>query len=218
MCSKLARMGSPSLSDRLRNLARVPAMHLESWFSHWLPYRPERPNRRPERHYQRLRAIDELARYSVIVGYCDHFKRGGAVLDLGCGEGVLAQKLGPQRYSRYLGVDSSSDAIGRAAAAEDGRTRFAHADAAQYRPDGRFDLIVFNESLYYFADPVGCLRRYEPSLTADGVFVVSLYGVSKNLRLWKRIEAAYQVEDAVRVSHGAGRYWLVKALAPRRRG
>src|SRR6266566_1558759 len=36
-----------------------------------------------------LGRLSELSRYSVLVGYMVHFKPGGAVLDVGCGEGIL---------------------------------------------------------------------------------------------------------------------------------
>jgi trans-aconitate methyltransferase len=207
-------MSPTNISDRLRDIARMPAMHLESWVSRWLPYRPERPSRHPERHYRRLAQIDQLARYSLIAGYCDHFQRGGAILDVGCGQGLLADRLGPQRYSRYLGIDSSREAICHASRTRDDRTRFVQADAAVYVPEGRFDVIVFNESLYCFADPSACLLRYAGSLADRGVFVVSMYGVSKNERIWNLIAREHRVEDEVRTSHGFGRHWVVKVLTP----
>ena len=35
------------------------------------------------------------------------------------------------------------------------------ADAAEYESDERFDVIVFNECLYYFDDPLALVRKYE---------------------------------------------------------
>lgn len=93
---------------------------------------------------------------------CEKYGGGGAVLDVGCGEGLL-------RVPRYLGID-------------------------------RID-----------ADPLACLRRYERWL--DGVFVISMYGVSKNRRVWRELESAYRVVDAGR-ARGRGRSWDVKVLRP----
>jgi hypothetical protein len=39
-----------------------------------------------------MNQIDELALYSVIVGYIEYLKPGGAILDVGCGEGILFKK------------------------------------------------------------------------------------------------------------------------------
>ena len=38
---------------------------------------------------------------------------------------------------------------------------------------GPYDLIVFNETLYYFDDPVACVRRYLQHLKPGGLLVVS---------------------------------------------
>ena len=46
----------------------------------------------------------ELSRFSVLVGYLRHFARGGAILDVGCGQGFLPQRLQPDDYKRYVGI------------------------------------------------------------------------------------------------------------------
>src|SRR4051812_44602632 len=69
--------------------------------------------------------LSELTRFSVLVGYLRHFIAGGSILDLGCGEGFLAQKLHPSDYSRYVGVDFSTAAIGKAASLHLPKATFA---------------------------------------------------------------------------------------------
>src|SRR3972149_11693837 len=82
-----------------------------------LPYRPIRvSNQFWEKRYKdgawdRLRKSEELARYSLIVGYTHFFVKGGSILDVGCGEGILYEKLGKGYYSRYFGMDVSTVAI-----------------------------------------------------------------------------------------------------------
>ena len=76
-----------------------------------------------------MRRLDEVARYSVIAGYLHHLKPGGSVLDVGSGEGLLADHLRPLGYSRFLGVDLSEAAIAQAAGRRDATTAFAAADA-----------------------------------------------------------------------------------------
>ena len=40
-----------------------------------------------------LWSIGELARFSVVAGYCRFLRPGGAILEIGCGEGVLQDRL-----------------------------------------------------------------------------------------------------------------------------
>src|SRR3954454_119623 len=62
-----------------------------------------------------LGELPELARFSVLAGYLRHFKPGGAILDVGCGEGALAKRLSAGDFRRYVGVDLSAAAIEKAA-------------------------------------------------------------------------------------------------------
>jgi 2-polyprenyl-3-methyl-5-hydroxy-6-metoxy-1,4-benzoquinol methylase len=80
--------------------------------------------------------------------YYTHYRPGGSLLDVGCGEGVLQRRLRALGYARYLGIDSSEEAIARAQTERDARTEFRCADAETYMPQDRFDVIVFNEVLY----------------------------------------------------------------------
>lgn len=167
--------------------------------------------------WERLRDVSELARYSQIVGYCVHFKPGGAVLDIGCGEGILQEKLLPYGYRRYVGVDIAGEAIVKASIRQDATTDFLQADASDFVIDERFDIVIFNECLNYFGDPIALLRRYEARLLDDGLFVVSMYRVGRTDRIWDMLKPVYRLEDGVRMAHESGRQFTVRVLRPLRR-
>jgi SAM-dependent methyltransferase len=76
-----------------------------------------------------------------------------------------------------VGLDLADAAIRRAAERISART--SRAPMAERESDERFDVIVFNECLYYFDDPVALVRKYERFLRDDGVFIVSMYGVDR---------------------------------------
>lgn len=71
-------------------------------------------------------------------------------LEVGCSIGVLSDQLS-RRCDRFLGIDLSPIAIGRARRRLVGResAAFAVAEVPAFWPDGRFDLIVLSEILYY---------------------------------------------------------------------
>jgi SAM-dependent methyltransferase len=159
-----------------------------------------------------LSRIDELAHYSVLVGYVQYLKPNGSVLDIGCGEGLLKERLG-SRYSRYVGVDFEA-AITQAAQRADERSVFMVGDMHTVVPDGRFDVIIFNESAYYFDDIVRGLRRFEAFLADGGVFLVSMFAAERNAPRWDALRAAYDILDDVTVRNAEGREWRCAALAP----
>jgi 2-polyprenyl-6-hydroxyphenyl methylase/3-demethylubiquinone-9 3-methyltransferase len=164
-----------------------------------------------------LRELEELSRFSVIAGYCHHLKDQGSILEIGCGEGILREKLDSAKYSRYVGVDISSEAIRRAAHKEDENNIFVAEDAKTYAPIERFDVIIFNECLEYFSDPLGLVQRYESFLKKDGIYIVSMFvglDTARTRRIWKMLESVYKAETETRVSNKKGYNWIIKVFSP----
>lgn len=160
-----------------------------------------------------LRDLSELGRYGVIAAYVRRLKPGGSVLDVGCGEGVLQEHLAGA-YAAYTGIDFSDEAIRRASARQDPRTRFLVADATTYTTGERFDLAILNECLYLFDDPVGVARRYAALLKPGGLIIVSMYGEAKPQRVWRALQERYDALDEQHVLHPTGKTWTVKVFAP----
>ena len=166
-----------------------------------------------------LRMVNELPRFSVVVGYCHHHKKAGKILEIGCGEGILQERLCPSKYSLYVGVDISTEAIRLASHKQDEKTYFVSEDACIYSPTERFDIIVFNECLEYFDDPMNVVRRYERFLENDGIFIVSMFvGIStvRSRRIWKMLESVYKPEAETCVSTKSGFTWTINTFVPSR--
>jgi 2-polyprenyl-3-methyl-5-hydroxy-6-metoxy-1,4-benzoquinol methylase len=160
-----------------------------------------------------LEATRELARYSVIAGYCRQLKPAARVLDVGCGTGVLAQWLSSASISSYVGVDLSSVAIEQARQSNIPGAQFAIADAATFEPSQEFDVIVFNEMLYYLENPEEHVRRIARSLAPGGLLIVSIWYHDDGIRTWKRLKGAFDELDCVRITHAATRFkWDVAVL------
>jgi 2-polyprenyl-3-methyl-5-hydroxy-6-metoxy-1,4-benzoquinol methylase len=159
-----------------------------------------------------LRNLDELAHHCVLAGYVAYLKPGGSVLDVGCGEGVFQEQLRGAE-SRYLGVDFE-EPVKKAQHKGTATTRFAVADMNEFTTTETFDVIVFNESIYYLHDLMAGLRRYEQFLTPDGVILISMHGKERNDEKWAQIDAHYTVLDAVTMQNARGIRWTTKALVP----
>lgn len=153
----------------------------------------------------------ELARYSVLAGYALELKPGGKVLDVGCGEGLLRDRLHPRAFTQYVGIDFE-EAIRRAAPRVDERTRFVDADMNFFIPDVAFDTIVFNESLYLFRDVARGLERYEGFLAPNGLFLISMHGGAKTQEIWSLLGERYVTVAEVTITNHDGATWTCKAL------
>lgn len=166
--------------------------------------------------WSRLWKIDELGHYSVIAGYFGRLKPGGSVLDVACGEGVLQRHLKPHRYHHYLGIDFTPEAIARASKSKDELTDFAVADALNFSTDEKFDVIIFNECLYYFADPLNLVKSYAGFLEEDGVFIISNFSSLTNLSTVRSIRQNFYVDDEVSIVNSDGISWTVQLARPKR--
>ena len=159
--------------------------------------------------WARLRRPAELGRYGVIHGFVQHFAPNGSILDVGCADGILQERIS---YGRYTGIDFYEASIARASAKADERTRFVHADAASYVPDEAFDAIVWNECLYYLERPIDVITRYRQYLRRGGVMIVSMfYQTYATRRLFRQLNVLGPVLADVRLSAPDGSSWVLRA-------
>jgi SAM-dependent methyltransferase len=161
-----------------------------------------------------MERLDELGRYAVITSYIAYLKPGGAVLDVGCGEGILFERYQPYGYVRYVGLDISEVAVAKLMPKQNAGTVFLQADAEAYQPTELFDVIVFNETLYYFHDPLSALGRYAQALKPGGLLIVSTYMASRRARtILRRLKTLYAVIDETQTTQGA-KTWFCTVLGP----
>jgi SAM-dependent methyltransferase len=162
-------------------------------------------------HWNFLRSLDELGRFSVMIGYLHSLKPDGAVLDIGCGEGVLFERMQPAGCAQYLGIDISAEAVNRARSRSAGT--FVCADAERFVPTDTYDAILFNESLYYFVDPVGAVVRYATALRPGGIMIVSTFLRSRRGRaILRALKRKFTVLDETSITHDT-RTWTCSVLA-----
>lgn len=162
-------------------------------------------------------AFDELPRNLVLAGAINHFFPGQpAVLDVGCGSGRLATVFRHYPFSRYLGVDVSSEGVTRARALQLPRMEFVEGDYETWRPEGRFDAIVFNECIGYARDPAATLAAFAGHLRAGGRFFISHFRFGSYRAQWRRMATVCDVTHATSVMSADGRQiWDIKILQPK---
>ena len=140
----------------------------------------------------------------------ERFSARGHILALGCGTASVADKLKPESFRSFLGVDLSTEAIRRANERANEKIRFEVGDMLKHRCERPYDVILFSNSLNYvnWGGRKRFLRRLTQSLTSGGRIVVSLAQPKRYAGLLKMIRRAFVV-DVDRELEGQGGHVIV---------
>lgn len=175
--------------------------------------RPE-PNRGDSKRWEYLGDLSELARYGVIVSYVRRLCPNAAVLDVGSSNGVLADEL--KADVRLLrGVECDPASVQKASERNLESAEFVVGDGNDYTTNDRFDVIVFNETLYYLHDPIAQLRRYAGFLRPGGILIVSNFIARYLLKFPSEIARNFDVIEQSTVLNSRGFGWTIQALRNR---
>jgi 2-polyprenyl-3-methyl-5-hydroxy-6-metoxy-1,4-benzoquinol methylase len=165
-------------------------------------------------HWDYLGDISEMPRFAIIAGYGRTVGPATSVLDIGCGSGQLATWVCQAETDRYAGIDISSVAIQKARDRNLSQATFEVADAATFNPGNTFEMIVFNEMLFYMPDPNAVIAHYESFLTTGGVFVISMWRCTASLRTWRDCASRLKVLDHVRFRAANTIEWDIRLCRP----
>jgi 2-polyprenyl-3-methyl-5-hydroxy-6-metoxy-1,4-benzoquinol methylase len=135
------------------------------------------------------------------------------VLELGCGEGLLQQRIAPDDYLTWLGVDISEVTIDRAQTYATERVAYRTGDMEHLELAEKFDAIIFSESLSYLENRDRILERYGRWLSPDGIFIISIFNAKESPAIWEEIHRAARPFDAIKSANEVGS-WLCEALRP----
>lgn len=117
--------------------------------------------------------------------------REGTVLDLGCGNGALTQKLS-ERGLKAIGLDASAELLEIARANYPNLT-FIHGDATDFALDEPVD-VVFSNAVFHWIDAMkqpsmlACVHR---ALKDGGQFVFEFGGHGNNARIHAALDKAF---------------------------
>lgn len=153
----------------------------------------------------------EDPRYAAIVAFIREYAHDGAVLDAGCGDGLLEERC-RNLQSHILGIDYSCVAIAKAKQRQLHNCEFICADARTFSSTEKFSTIVFNESLYYISGYLESLRIFVHLLQENGVFIISMYDTRITRRIWKALEADFDLLGDVGLRNGPS--WTIRVLRP----
>jgi 2-polyprenyl-3-methyl-5-hydroxy-6-metoxy-1,4-benzoquinol methylase len=163
--------------------------------------------------WEYLGDLSEVARYAVIVGYIRRLCPSASVLDVGSSNGVLAEELRTS-VRRIRGIEYDPISVERASERKIDNATFEVADANTFTTTERFDVVVFNETLYYLHDPIETLQRYAGFLKPEGVLIVSNFVARYLLKFPGEIARNFEVIEQANVINSRGFGWTIQALRP----
>jgi 2-polyprenyl-3-methyl-5-hydroxy-6-metoxy-1,4-benzoquinol methylase len=159
----------------------------------------------------------EAGHYLAIAQLCEHYLRDCSLLDIGCGTGILVghlQQHAAMAPSRYTGIDFAQEAIDQAEASCPG-ARFSRLDYSTEPVSGRYDGVIFNETLYCFDDPLAMVHKcIADNMHAGSLLIVSMYG-DHHQALWDALASSCDTLDERLVENESGVRWKIRALLPR---
>jgi 2-polyprenyl-3-methyl-5-hydroxy-6-metoxy-1,4-benzoquinol methylase len=115
------------------------------------------------------------------------------VLDVGCGTGIVLQRLRQEGYENLYGADALRECVERLQEAGFPSFLIDLNAAEPGLPDSEFDVILLLEVLEHLYDPGTALRCLRDRLDNDGLLIAS---VPNEYRLRKRISVLFGAEMA----------------------
>ena len=166
-------------------------------------------------YWEIFRTTAEMPRYAIIASHIRRWKSDPVVLDVGCGYGQLFNELGSSTVNSYVGIDLSPEAIGMAQSKQHPKASFIVANVDEWQSDCKFDIIVFNDVLYYLRLPVDTLERYQQMLSPGGVMIVAMFRHRNTMVIWKNIARRLDVADPIEVRNAKGELTDIRIVTSR---
>jgi SAM-dependent methyltransferase len=129
--------------------------------------------------WNRLMGADQYPRYGflsvLIVEQFQQIGRALRILDVGAGEGLILNHLPKKVVDSYTAFDISEAALAKIPKQPGNRTICGNLRSWVPKPEAMWDVILFNEVLYYLDDPVASFERLSRNLAPKGVLMTSHY-------------------------------------------
>ena len=154
-----------------------------------------------------------------VIELVEELAKGGRIVELACGEGILISAINPEVYDSYLGIDISDVALEAAVkkTQELGlfRCRFKQLDIADWPGDSELSLVILEECLYYLnaAQQRQLLSTCLNSLSPSGAVVVTFYSRARHERSIETCKEFYPT--TVDVPDGDHVYLVLRAGSSR---
>ncbi len=170
-------------------------------------------NERFENVYcQVLENASEIGRHGVIAEIINRTVSKGNILDVGCGTGILSELVDLQRF-QYLGIDISEVALNLA---NEKRMKpnitFQLKSMENFDPRQQFDVIVFNEVLYYL-DYKNVMQQISGWASGQKLIITSIFDFDEGRELQQWLQTNTNIISEIIIENPKDNLkWHVNAL------
>lgn len=155
--------------------------------------------------------------YDCIIDMYNQYGNNGSMLDIGCGVGLLYKYFkdgSTLNDDQYKGIDISTVAI-REAKNTCKNSSFSVVDYETQHLSKKFDVVIFNETLYYFNHAGKTLQKcVDENLNKGGVIIISMCDHERHDLIWELINKKYSVLNTRKSANEEGIFWTIKVLRP----
>ncbi|MAO08439.1 MAG: SAM-dependent methyltransferase [Alteromonas sp.] len=152
-------------------------MNILDKFHHWRRRRRWNKQYRTGR-WESLKSDIEAPRYEKIKEFIQTYgPKNPSILDLGCGDGVLTEKLQGMEYQFFKGIDFSKVSIEKAQEKAFPKAVFQNTDIIKFQPSQNYDIVIFNEVFYYIPDSekIRVMDLIFQHLNPRGILISSIF-------------------------------------------
>jgi 2-polyprenyl-3-methyl-5-hydroxy-6-metoxy-1,4-benzoquinol methylase len=166
----------------------------------------------------KMDCADQQPRNRAIAGIAlENYKHGMKILDIGCGTGTLYNYFSGLDIN-YTGIDLSYFAVEKAKENfTETNAKFFPEDFEEFDTKEKFDVIIFNEVLYYFPfEKILPAIKKAISLVSSpqSVLIISMSPHIKSANVWKILKPFISPSADMEIkSRFSGSRWIIKTYS-----
>lgn len=204
------------ISGRKKSLSEIIKQGLQNIYNKYLNSKKEVWDNMYEKKYEdKMNSTEQSDRYIEIANVINSLElRNPDILDVGSGNGTLAGYINNKNFNSFTGIDISKKAV------EIGNEKYSDVPNINFIETGifkfsgyKFDIIIFNESLYYFRinEIERVINKTKDLLNEYGVLIISMSQSLKSYLIRRKLDKILNPEsDKLIYSVNSGNKWRIR--------
>lgn len=204
------------ISGKKKSLSEIIKQGLQNIYNKYLNNKEEVWNEMYEMKYEdKMNSAEQSDRYIEIANVINCLEiRNPDILDVGSGNGTLISYIDKNNFNSFTGIDISKKAveIGNEKYSDNPKINFLETDIFKFS-GYKFDIIIFNESLYYFRvnEIEEVINKTMDLLNEEGILIISMSQNLKSFLIRRKLDKILNPEsDKLIYSLNSRNKWRIR--------